>query len=87
MQNITVGRYQHPTTRQHWQGWIEPEDRSWIMFIRADGAPIVYLDRDPDGAIIEVVNPDGTKGTVNLDEEWTKPDAFIRESETDPIDP
>lgn len=47
MQNITVGRYGHESVREHWQGWIEPDDMSWIMFVQADGSPIVFLDRDP----------------------------------------
>lgn len=50
MPNITVGRYNKDM--QDWQGWLEPEDKTWIMFIRADGSPIVYLDRDPEtGAV------------------------------------
>lgn len=54
MQNITVGRYQHESVTQAWQGWIEPDDKSWIAFISADGVPKVYLDRDPvTGAVIE----------------------------------
>jgi hypothetical protein len=55
MQNITVGRYSpnsgnvEPDGSLHreWAGWIEPEDRSWIMFVRVDGTPLVFLDRDP----------------------------------------
>ncbi len=36
-----------------WQGWIEPEDKSWIMFIDAVGSPTVYLNRDPvTGAVL-----------------------------------
>ena len=46
MQNITVGRYNHTSVTEHWQGWIEPDDLSWIAFVKADGAPIVFLDRD-----------------------------------------
>lgn len=67
MQNIVIGRYgpnegsvvpvgeEEAVTniRRDWQGWIEPDDRSWIAFIRADGVPIVYLDRNPEtGAIL-----------------------------------
>jgi hypothetical protein len=47
MQNITVGRYSHESVSRDWQGWIEPDDLSWIAFVRADGVPIVFLDRDP----------------------------------------
>ena len=40
--------------RQDYQGYLEPEDRSWIAFIRADGVPIFYLNRDPaTGAILD----------------------------------
>lgn len=53
MQNIIVGRYSNPETRKHWQGWIEPEDQSWIAFIDGDGHPVFFLDRDPDtGSVI-----------------------------------
>lgn len=34
MQNIHVNRYQSPNS---YQGCIEPEDRSWIVFVRNDG--------------------------------------------------
>lgn len=47
MCRIIVGRYSHPSIAQFWQGWIEPEDLSWIAFIKADGTPVVYLNRDP----------------------------------------
>jgi hypothetical protein len=53
MYNIKVGRYTNEETRKYWQGWIEPEDLSWIMFVDAKGKPTVYLDRDPDtGAVL-----------------------------------
>lgn len=53
MDNIRVGRYSHPKTREFWQGWIEPDDRGWIMFVAADGSPVVFLDRDPEtGAVL-----------------------------------
>ncbi len=42
------------TVRRYWQGYIEPDDRSWIAWIRHDGVPLVYLDRDPEtGAVRE----------------------------------
>lgn len=50
MQNIVVGRYHAP---DGFIGWIEPEDRTWIMFIGDDHAPLVFLDRDPaTGAVL-----------------------------------
>lgn len=52
MQNISVGRYTSESAREFWQGWIEPDDLGWIMFVEADGTPIVFLNRDPDtGAV------------------------------------
>ena len=65
MQNITVHRYPKPSDAEratwpegvqsvsdHWQGWIEPDDLSWIVFVASDGSPTVFLDRDPDtGAV------------------------------------
>ena len=54
MYNIKIGRYSFPEKLSHgWEGWIEPEDKSWIVYVASDGKPVVYLDRDPDtGAII-----------------------------------
>ena len=52
MCNIIVGRYAHPESHGY-QGWIEPEDLSWIMYVRLDGSPQVFLNRDPiTGAVI-----------------------------------
>lgn len=52
MCNIRVGRYSDPSLRRDWQGWIEPDDLSWIAFIDSSGRPVVFLDRDPKtGAI------------------------------------
>lgn len=54
MDNIKIGRYSFPEKLTHcWEGWIEPEDRSWIVYVDSDGSPVVYLNRDPDtGAIL-----------------------------------
>lgn len=51
MPDIRVGRYKHPK-RHGWAGWIEPKDRSWIAFIGLDGRPLVFLNRDENGAIL-----------------------------------
>ena len=52
MQNISITRYAHPKA-VGWAGYIEPEDRTWIMFIGLDGRPMVYLNRDPEtGAVL-----------------------------------
>ncbi len=63
MCNIIVGRYGVDSGVRNsdgsgthvWQGWIEPKDKSWIAFIRADGSPQFFLNRDPEtGAILDV---------------------------------
>lgn len=51
MANITVGRYGDPASAGY-QGWIEPEDQSWIAFVADDGRPQVFLNRAPDGAVL-----------------------------------
>lgn len=51
MGNVTVGRYADSSSG--YKGWIEPDDRTWIMFIRENGVPEAYLDRDSvAGAVI-----------------------------------
>ena len=50
MQNILVERYEHNTVG--YQGWIEPEDRSWIVFVADDGTPVFFPHREEDGAVI-----------------------------------
>lgn len=47
MQNVTVTRYPDPAAVGGWQGYLEPDDLSWIVFIRTDGPPVMFLDRDP----------------------------------------
>ena len=52
MGNITVTRYPVPA-EVGWQGYIEPDDRSWIVFVDNDGHPVAFLNRDPDtGAVL-----------------------------------
>lgn len=51
MQNIKVGRYE--SSDSGYLGWIEPEDATWIAFVRDDHVPEVYLDREPEtGAVL-----------------------------------
>jgi hypothetical protein len=35
-----------------WQGYIEPQDNSWISFIKNDGTSLTFLNRTESGAII-----------------------------------
>lgn len=52
MGNITVGRYDDPASTGY-QGYIEPEDRTWIGYVRNDGVPVFFLNRDPEtGAVL-----------------------------------
>jgi hypothetical protein len=63
--NIVVKRYAYPES-VGWQGWIEPEDKSWIAFIDMDGRPVFYLNRDPEtGAILGPPSPQGVPGEFN----------------------
>ncbi len=55
MQNIKVKRYKNEETRRYWEGWIEPEDGAWILFIpgpeEASQRPHLHIPEDS-----EVVN-------------------------------
>lgn len=52
MQNISIHRYTYPK-KVGYQGWIEPKDKSWIIFIRLDGDVKAYLNRDKKtGAVL-----------------------------------
>jgi len=54
MQNVIIKRYKDPQAVGGWEGWIEPEDKSWILFIKTNGEPPVFYPlRDVDGGIIE----------------------------------
>lgn len=33
MQNIKIHRYKNAKTRRYWQGYVVPDDGSWILFI------------------------------------------------------
>jgi len=44
LQNIEVRRYAPGTTC--WQGYIQPEDLSWIVFVKDDGSVWACMDRD-----------------------------------------
>jgi hypothetical protein len=77
MQNILVRRYEKgfvdgvPMVGNFWQGWIEPEDGSWIAFIDIEGKPVFFLNRDPEtGAVLDAppgVNRTGERATGEPD--------------------
>jgi hypothetical protein len=53
MSNIKVGRYEDPSITRSYAGWIEPSDRSWIIYTDETGKPSIYFaERDADGAVL-----------------------------------
>lgn len=54
MPNIKVGRYENPEALAlGWLGWLEPSDKSWIVFVDEQHRPHVYLHRDTvTGAVL-----------------------------------
>lgn len=52
MQNISVTRYADPKATG-WAGYVEPADKSWIVYVGLDGRPLAFLNRDPKtGAVL-----------------------------------
>lgn len=56
MPRIKIGRYDTEgpdAVGQYYSGWVEPEDRSWILFIDVEGKPHFFPERDPQtGAVL-----------------------------------
>ena len=52
MFNIRIGRYDDPSKTGGWAGSVEPDDKSWILFLAEDGGVQFYADRDEDGGVI-----------------------------------
>lgn len=52
MENIVIGRYEFPDSTGY-QGWIEPKDKTWIIYVNVDGSLVAYMNRDPEtGAVV-----------------------------------
>lgn len=51
MPKMKVGRYDEKQSTGY-AGYVEPEDRSWILFVTRDGKPVLYTDRDPKTGIV-----------------------------------
>ena len=65
MQDIKIERYENASLSERtswgqevsqpvdsWQGYVEPEDKSWILFIDAKGRPVLYPTRNKEtGAV------------------------------------
>lgn len=55
MPRIDVRRYGSGTTDSagvNWKGTIEPEDLSWIVFVRNDGAVMAFNRGSSTGAVV-----------------------------------
>lgn len=53
MSNLTIGRYDHESITKDFAGYIEPAEKSWIIYLDADGKPALYWPkRDADGGVI-----------------------------------
>ena len=63
MANIKIGRYAHESVTEHFSGWIEPDDRSWIIYLGPTGKPACYFpERDESGGVVgEAISFDGDR--------------------------
>lgn len=53
MGNVKIGRYADPVTAEEWAGYIEADDRSWIIWLDGNGKPALYFsERDANGGVI-----------------------------------
>lgn len=53
MPSITIGRYDHESVTAFCSGWIEPADKSWIIFLDPEGRPETYYpERSADGGVL-----------------------------------
>ena len=52
---VIIHTYSDEQLQKVWAGYVEPEDRSWILYIPADGGePVLFTSRDPEtGAVIK----------------------------------
>ena len=54
---INVNRYANPSAVDGWEGWIEPEDQTWILYFGPGNRSKHYPRRDPaTGAVIETLD-------------------------------
>jgi len=56
MNNIKIGRYDHPSITSDWTGWIEgtrADGTTWILYLDENGSPGMYWpEREPDGGCV-----------------------------------
>jgi hypothetical protein len=66
MQKIKIERYDNPEAAGY-QGYVEPEDKSWILYVALDGAPLFHAIRAEDGRVLcAAVGPHNAIGLVGL---------------------
>lgn len=63
MNDITVKRYPSPT-ETGWAGYIEPKDKTWILFGALDGSCMLFPDRDPMTGAVYSAQHDQIVGTT-----------------------
>lgn len=52
--SATGGTENAPPVGKYWAGYVEPEDKRWILYIQEDGTPFFFGSRDPEtGACTE----------------------------------
>lgn len=52
--SATGGTENAPPVGKFWAGYVEPEDKRWILYIQEDGTPFFFGSRDPEtGACTE----------------------------------
>jgi len=60
MPKLKIGRY---SGDPNYDGYVEPADRQWILFIRRDGTPELHTNRDPKTGVLRVAPPPPQKDT------------------------
>jgi hypothetical protein len=49
--NIHIGHYDN-SQGIGYDGWIEPDDLSWIIFVTTGGDLTIWMEREPTGGVI-----------------------------------
>jgi hypothetical protein len=75
MNEIKIHRYDGEGGAGGFAGYVEPSDKSWILFIGNDGAPLFYPHRNPDGGVnCEGVGPHNVRASGASKHDATRPD-------------
>lgn len=90
MQSIYVSRYNPELqSKAKWAGTIEPEDRSWILFIDTDNVPHLYLHRDisPEEAVARGMMPKDPATGKGVGGEYLEVASFPKDEKPTPNQP